>query len=243
MNRSELEKVLELAERRDTVAEELERVRQLEVEIERDVAVELAVPDLIAVIEQRTAAIAAIARELEREWSAQGPLVLLWTRAAEQLQQAETAGVDPEPYRAEVAAAERRVEAARLETRDHRELLEAERNQLLTVVERLPVEMEPPIEPRDDARPEALRRDALALIETGDLARELLQHERDRAAAQLAVARAELSRRGSAQELEREIADINARLPAEVELPSNAPPSMEMRLRRVGISVTAGARE
>ena len=57
----------------------------------------------------------------------------LWTRAAEQLQQAESAGVDPEPYRAEVAAAERRVEAARLETRDHRELLEAERNQLLTV--------------------------------------------------------------------------------------------------------------
>ena len=114
MNRSELEQVLELAERRDAVAEELERVRQLEVEIERDVAVELAVPDLIAVVEQRTAAIAAIARELEREWSAQGPLVLLWTRAAEQLQQAESAGVDPEPYRAEVAAAERRVEAARL---------------------------------------------------------------------------------------------------------------------------------
>ena len=57
------------------------------------------------------------------------------------------------------------------------------------------------------------------------------------------MARAELSRSGPRSELERELADINARLPAEVELPSNAPPSMEMRLRRVGIAVTAGARE
>ena len=244
MNRAEVETVLELADRRDAVAAQLERVRELEVEIERDVAVELAAPDLIQLLAERLEAIAAIARELERQWVAQGPLVNLWTRAAEQLQLAQSAGVDSEPYEAEVTAAERRVEGARLETRDRREALAAERDRLLTaLLDRLPVEVEPPVELRDDARPEALRRDALALIETGDEATRQVEEERGQAVARLAQARAALADLGDAADLERELDDINTRLPSEVELPANAPPSLEQRLRRAGLAVTAGARE
>ncbi len=223
---------------------QLERVRQLEVEIERDVAVELAVPDLIAVVEQRTAAIAAIARELEREWAAQGPLVVLWTRAAEQLQLAESAGVDPEPYRAEVAAAERRVESARLETRDHRELLEAERSHV-DDGDRTPAG-------RDGAADRATRR----CSPRGAAPRRAGADRDRRPGPRTAAARARTggrqpgcgSRRACRAADQRRISSarspsINARLPAEVELPANAPPSMEMRLRRVGIAVTAGTRE
>ena len=243
MNRAEVETVLELADRRDAVAAQLERVRELEVEIERDVAVELAAPDLIQLLAERLEAIAAIARELERQWVAQGPLVNLWTRAAEQLQLAQSAGVDTEPYEAEVTAAERRVEGARLETRDRREALAAERDRLGALLDRLPVEVEPPVELRDDARPEALRRDALALIETGDEATRQVEEERGQAVARLAQARAALADIGDAADLERELDDINTRLPSEVELPANAPPSLEQRLRRAGLAVTAGARE
>lgn len=243
MNRSELEQVLELAERRDAVAEARERVRELEAEIERDVAVEESVPGLRAAVEASTAEIAEVARELERQWSAQGPLVTLWTRAAEQLQLAEATGVDPEPYRAEVAVAEHRVESARLATRDQRELLGTHRSTLVDVLSRLPIEVDPPVDLRDDARPEALRRDALALIETGDEAQHRLEQERHQAGVRLGTARAELSSLGNAADLDRELSELNARLPSEVELPDNVPPSMEMRLRRAGIAITAGSRE
>jgi hypothetical protein len=243
MNRSEVEQVLVLAERRDAVAEARERVRELESEVERDVAVEQSVPGLRAEIEECTAAIANVARELERQWVAQGPLVTLWTRAAEQLQLAESTDVDAAPYRADVAAAEHRVESARLATRDQRELLDTHRAALIGVLSRLPIDVEPPVELRDDARPEALRRDALALIESGDDAQSRLEEERRLAGTRLAVARAELSVLGTAADLDRELSELNARLPREVELPANAPPSMEMRLRRAGIAVTAGSRE
>jgi hypothetical protein len=243
MNRSEVEQLLALAERRDAVAEARERVRELEAEVERDVAVEQSVPELRAEVEECTAAIATVARELERQWVAQGPLVTLWTRAAEQLQLAESTDVDAAPYRAEVAAAEHRVESARLATRDQRELLEIHRTALAGVLSRLPIDVEPPVELRDDSRPEALRRDALALIETGDDAQIRLEDERRQAGTRLAAARAELSGLGSAADLDRELDELNAQLPDEVELPANAPPSMEMRLRRAGVAVTAGSRE
>ena len=243
MNRPELEQLLELAEHRDAVAERLERVRQLEAEVERDGAIERAIPGLVESLEVRSAAITEIARELERQWVAQGPLVTIWTRAAEQLQLAESTDVDPTPYRAEVAAGERRVEAARLATRDERERLAAERRLLEAALAQLPVESEPLVELRDDARPEALRRDALALIESGDEAVRLLEEERLHAAGRLAEARAALAELGSEDALERELADLNAQLPAVVELTGNVPPSMEQRLRRAGIEIAAGSRE
>jgi hypothetical protein len=243
MNRSELEQLLELADRRAAVHEQLERVRRLGAEVERDQAIERSVPELHASLEARAVAITPIARELERQWSAQGPLVALWTRAAEQLQLAESAGVDTEIYRDEVQACARRVESARLQTRDQRDLLEAERDSLIVTLGDLPVEVEPPVELRDDSRPEALRRDTLALIETIDEAKRALAEEHELARDRLTEARGALAALPAEAELEAELGSLNDRLPAAVELPANTPPSLEQRLRRAGIEVATGARE
>jgi hypothetical protein len=243
MNRSDLERVLQLTEQRDAVAERLGRVRELEAEVERDMVVERTVPGLVEALEERRTAIEAIARELEREWVAQGPLVTQWARAVEQVQLAEASEVDPALYVREAAAAEHRVESARLQTRDQRELLAEERSKLIGVLGELPAEREPPEELRDDSRPEALRRDALELIEIAEGAMELATETREHAIARMAAAATELDRLGTAADLERELAELNERLPDAVELPDGLPPSMEQRLRRAGIEITAGSRE
>ncbi|HEY3766192.1 MAG TPA: hypothetical protein VGL44_13630 [Gaiellales bacterium] len=182
-------------------------------------------------------AIEPVARELEREWVAQGPLMTAWQRAVDLAQLAEAAGADSQPYRAEADEARRRVEAARLETREQRERLAAQRQELADAMLATPLELEPPPPVADDARPEALRRDALELMRRAEEAGEAAAAAAAEAAARLASVQAELAAVGVPAELERRLAVLARDLPDEIELGPDTPPSVAMRLRRAGLRV------
>jgi len=91
---------------------------------------------------------------------------------------------------------------------------------------------------RDDGRPEAARRDALALLEVADEAIGASEHERERAEQRLAEARAELAALGDADQLSGRIARLERELPETVDMPKSAPPSSALRLERAGVRVT-----
>jgi hypothetical protein len=243
VTRADLDRLLEHADRASELQHRLDRARRLEAEIRDDAAVDRAVPTLVEAIHRSQAVIAGIARELEREWVAQGPLVSNWQRAVELAQVAEAAGADASGSRAEAADARARVESAQLATRDHREALAAERQRLVDALLQLPVELDPPPPVRVDGRPEAVRRDAMAFLQLGDVASEAAERARGEACERLEEARARLAELGSAAALEQELCRHRAQLPPAVELPGDAPPSAALRLRRAGVEVAGLAVE
>ena len=237
MKRPELEHLLQAADAVDELRATLGRARALEDELDRDAAIERDLPRMVDALGEQRAAIAAVTRELEREWVAQGPLLSVWQRAVELAEQAEAAGADSAEYRQDAEAARARLESARLETRDRREALVAARAQLVDLLLALPVEVELPAPVRDDGRPEAVRRDALEYDELAGRAAGEAEEAGRRARERMAEARAELDRVGGASALEKRLEAAERALPAEVELPESAPPSAERRLGRAGIAV------
>jgi hypothetical protein len=243
MRRPELEQLLEAADVVEDLRAALGRARALEGEIDRDAAIARDLPQLVdALVEQRTA-IAAVTRELEREWVAQGPLLAVWQRAVDLSEQAEASGADSAEYRQEAERARARLEAARLETRDRRETLVALRGKLVDLLLELPIEVELPAPVRDDGRPEAVRRDALEYDELAGRAAGEMEEAGRQARERMAEARVELDRLGRAAALEKRLADAERALPAEVELPASAPPSAERRLGRAGVGVVRSGDE
>jgi hypothetical protein len=237
MKRPELEQLLEAADAVDELRATLGRARALENELDRDAAIERDLPRMVDALDKRRAAIAAVTRELEREWVAQGPLLSVWQRAVELAEQAEAAGADSAEYRQDAERARARLEAARVETRDRREALVAARAQLVDLLLELPVEVELPAPVRDDGRPEAVRRDALEYDELAGRAAGEAEEAGRRVRERMAEARAELDRVGRASALEKRLEAAERALPVEVELPESAPPSAERRLGRAGIAV------
>ena len=237
MTPPDLDALLETAAEMERLREAMRHAEALESEAGRLEDVVAAAPRLRTSADAAVGEIEPIARELEREWVAQGPLVALWQRAVDLVQLAEAAGADTAPYRADADDARRRVEAARLETREQRERLAAQRERLADALLETPLDLDPPPPVADDARPEALRRDALELIR--------LAHEADGAAAAAAVdatgrlqeLRAELAAVGTPALIATRIAELERRLPDELELDPDAPPSVAMRLRRAGLRV------
>jgi hypothetical protein len=237
MTPPDLDTLLETAAEMERLREALRHAEALESEAGRLEDVVAAAPRLHASAGAAVGEIEPMARELEREWVAQGPLVALWQRAVDLAQLAEAAGADTAPYRADADDARRRVEAARLETREQRERLAAQRERLADALLETPLDLDPPPPVADDARPEALRRDALELMR--------LAHEADGTAAAAAAdasgrlqeLRSELAAVGTPALIARRIAELERRLPDELELDPDAPPSVAMRLRRAGLRV------
>jgi hypothetical protein len=178
-----------------------------------------------------------VVRELEREWVEQGPLVTVWQRAVDLAQLAEAAGADVAPYQVEVDEARRQVEAARLATREQRERLTAVRDRLADALLAAPLELDPPPPVADDARPEALRRDALELIRLAGEAESTAESAASAASDRLESVHAELDTVGRPDTLTARLEELERRLPHEVELGPDAPPSAAMRLRRAGLNV------
>ena len=178
-----------------------------------------------------------VARELEREWVAQSPLVAAWQRAVDLAQLAEAAGADVAPYRDDADAARRRVEAARLATREQRDRLAEHRERLADTLLAAPLELDPPPPVADDSRPEALRRDALELIRLAEVADRTAAQAAAVAAERLAAVREELDGLGPLEDVAARLAELEQRLPEEVELDADAPPSVAIRLRRAGLRV------
>jgi hypothetical protein len=237
MTPPDLDTVLETAAEVERLRDALRHSEALSSEAGRLEDVVAAAPRLHESAGAAVGEIEPVARELEREWVAQGPLVALWQRAVDLAQLAEAAGADVAPYRADADEARRRVEAARLQTREQRERLAGQRERLADALLETPLDPEPPPPVADDARPEALRRDALELMR--------LAREADGAAAaaaadasgRLEALRAELAEVGTPAALQSRIAELERDLPDELELDPDTPPSVAMRLRRAGLRV------
>ncbi len=233
--------MLELADELVSARLVLHRLAALEAEISHDREVVARAPELVASISDRRAGIEEVARDLEAQWVDQGPLVSLWQRAVELAELAEGSGADGTEYRADVDEARRRVETARLVTRDTLDRLCSQREALVDVLLAAPFDLPTPAPVRDDGRPEAGRRDALALIEAADAALEVTKEQEQRAAGELERAAREHAQLGDEAEVASRIADIQRDLPEIIELPSSAPPSAAIRLQRAGLRVTVDA--
>jgi hypothetical protein len=231
--------MLELADQLVAARQVLRSLTALDEEIARQRLIAERAPQVAEAISARRAAIEEIARELEQQWVAQGPLVALWQRAVELAELAEGSGADPAEYRAGVEEARLRVETERLATRDTIELLCDEREGLADDVLSAPFDLPVPPAVRDDGRPEAGRRDALGLIEVADAASAISAERRLRALERIDSAQRELAGLGSISDVESRIAELRAALPESIDLPASASPSAGMRLQRAGVAVTA----
>jgi hypothetical protein len=234
---SDLDSLLETAAEVERLRDALRHSEALAAEEAHLEDVVGAAPRLRAAAGATTVAAEPVARELEREWVEQGPLVTAWQRAVDMAQLAEAAGADSSPYRAEVEAARHQVEAARLATREQRERLTAVRDRLADALLAAPLELDPPPPVADDARPEALRRDALELIRLADAPGRPAASPAAEATNRLQSLGTELDAVGRPDALTARIEELERRLPHEVELGPDAPPSAAMRLRRAGLHV------
>jgi hypothetical protein len=234
---SDLDSLLETAAEVERLRDALRHAEALAAEAAHLEDVVSAAPRLRAAVGATAVAAEPVARELEREWVEQGPLVTAWQRAVDMAQLAEAADADISPYRADVEAARHQVEAARLATREQRERLTAVRDGLADALLTAPLELDPPPPVADDARPEALRRDALELIRLADEAGSAAESAASAATDRLGSLHAELDAVGRPDTLAARIAELERRLPHEVQLGPDAPPSAAMRLRRAGLHV------
>jgi hypothetical protein len=231
----ELEHVLALADELHEVRSRLRRAEALAFEMRRDEEIERRAPELAAAAAASRPRIEQVARELERQWVAQGGLVAAWQRAVEFEQVAQSAGAEAASLHSDADSARRRVEAARLGTRDQQERLVRERDALADVLVDAPFDVPVPPPVRDDDRPEATRRDAIAMIELTHRAEAVAGEAAAEAAVRLRQARAELSRIGRPDELRRRCQELERGLPEAVVLDGSEPPSVPQRLRRAGI--------
>ncbi|HEY2869878.1 MAG TPA: hypothetical protein VGJ11_10220 [Gaiellales bacterium] len=234
---SNLDSLLETAAEVERLRDALRHAEALSAEAAHLEDVVGAAPRLQAAAGATAVAAEPVARELEREWVEQGPLVTIWQRAVDLAQLAEAAGADSTPYQADIDAARRQVEAARLATREQRERLTVVRDRLADALLAAPLELDPPPPVAEDARPEALRRDALELIRLADEAGSTAESAASEASGRLHSLNAELDTVGRPDALTARIEELERRLPHEVELAPDAPPSAAMRLRRAGLIV------
>jgi hypothetical protein len=238
MRSKDLDRLLETADELVEARTLRARMQALTDEIDSDAETIARAPEVVAAVARHRPPIEQLARELEQQWVAQGPLVSLWQRAVELTQLADGAGADTTEYRADVDRARHQVESARLQTREVLERLCGEREALVDAIATAPFPLPDPPAVRDDGRPEAARRDALALLEVAGEAIDASEHERERAEQRLAAARAELAELGDPDQLSARIAELERGLPEAVELPGSAPPSSALRLERAGVRVT-----
>jgi hypothetical protein len=237
MTSPDLDALLETAAEVERLRDALRHSEALESEAGRLEDVVRAAPRVHESAGAAVGEIEPVARELEREWVAQGPLVALWQRAVDLAQLAEAAGADTAPYRADADEARRRVEAARLATREQRERLAVQRERLADALLRTPLDLDPPPPVADDARPEALRRDALELMRLAEEADGAAAAAAADATGRLDSVRAELAEVGTPAALAARLTELEERLPDELELDPATPPSVAMRLRRAGLRV------
>jgi hypothetical protein len=237
MTRPDLDQLLRTAAELERLRDALRHSEALASEAGRLEDVVSAAPRLRVSAGAARDEIEPVARELEREWVAQGPLVTAWQRAVDLVQLAEAAGADTGPYLAEADEARRRVEAARLQTREQRDRLAAQRERLADALLATPLDLDPPPPVADDARPEALRRDALELMRLADAAEGAAAAAAAEAADRLDELHAELRAVGPPGELATRLAELERCLPDELELDPDTPPSVAMRLHRAGLRV------
>jgi hypothetical protein len=237
MKGRELERILEIADQAAELQSRLHRITVLEQEIAHEREVARLAPEVARAALDRLPHLEEVARALEEEWVAQGPLVAQWQRAVELAELAEGVGADSTWYRAEVDEARRRVEAARLRTRDFLDALVAEREALMDIALAAPFDLPAAEAVRDDLRPEAARREALALADFAKQIAARAQEASEEASKRLEELARELSEVGARDAVESRLEDLQAQLPSRVELTGPVPPSAVRRLERAGVTV------
>ncbi len=238
MRSKDFERLLETADELVEARARRARMQALEEEISHDSDTVRLAPEVVAAVDRHRRPIELLARELEQQWVAQGPLVSLWQRAVELTQLAAGAGADTTEYTDDVDRARHQVESARLQTREALDRLCSERAALVDAISSAPFPLPDPPAVRDDGRPEAARRDALALLEVAGTAIDASEGERQRAEQRISEARAELAELGDPGRLAERIAELERALPEVVDVPKSAPPSTALRLERAGVRVT-----
>jgi hypothetical protein len=236
----ELERLLETADELVEARDRLRRAQELEERIGRERDIEQRAPEIARAAASQRGPIESIARELESQWVSQGPLVSQWQRAVELAELAEGSGADSSEYRSDVDEARRRVEAARLGSRDQLAALEEEREKLMDIALGAPFDLPSAAPVHDDSRPEAGRRDALSLLDFADRIEQSANEEHARAGRAASDAQRELAGLGDPGELAARVRELEGRLPDAIDVPSSAPPSAHLRLRRAGIRVGNG---
>src|SRR6476659_803840 len=197
MKARELDRTLELADELAELRSRLHRVRHLEAELDRESEIERRMPEIVESVVRRRSELEGVARALEQQWVDQEPLVAIWQRAVDLAEQAAYAGADARPYREDADEARRRVEAARLETRAHLDRLARERECLVDVALAAPIELPLAGAVRDDSRPEAARREALALVDYARMLEAAAAEAAGHADAVIAGIRSELAERAT----------------------------------------------
>ena len=241
MKPAELEHLLALADELVDLRERVTESDRLTTEAAHERGLLAAVPPLRRELSAARPRIVGIARELERHWVAQAPLESAWQRAVELELQATDVGAPAEALRDESERARLAVESARLETRDPLDRIRGEWERMTSAVAQPPLALEPPPPLHRDSRPQAGRRDALAMVafvgETIDAAETLAAAAEQRLEAVLArIARLAVDDAARAR-----LAELELAVPRRVAVPDGAPPATEARLRRAGVEVVAAA--
>jgi hypothetical protein len=238
---AELDHLLALADELVDLRERVSESDRLTAEAAHERGLIAAVPPLERALAAARPRIVEIARELERQWVAQAPLESAWQRAVELELQANAVGAPTEALRRESERARVAVESARLETRDPLERIRVEWDGMTAAGTAPPLALDPPPPLHQDDRPQAGRRDALAMVayagETIDAATALAASTTRRLEAVLD----RLAGLGIDDAARSRLTELELAVPRRVELPDDALPSAEARLRRAGVEVVSTA--
>lgn len=236
MNPAELERLIGVAEELAAVRSRIAEDARMRAEAAREQRVVDAAAPAGEVLRASCARLTAIARALERQWVAHAPAESAWQRAVELEQVAVAAGADAGSLHGESERLRAVVEAAWAQTRTPLDELQRERDAIATATTGPPIGIDPPPSGRRDNRPQAVRRDALELIDhaiQAATATDLLAAEAEQ---RLAGVRAELDRLAVDGATRARADELARALPARLELPAGTPPSVAARLRRAGVA-------
>lgn len=241
MKPADLERLLALADELVDLRERVAESDRLTAEAAHERGLIAAVPLLRRTLSAAQPRIVGIARELERQWVAQAPLESAWQRAVELELQAGAVGAPVEALQDESERARVAVESARLETRDPLDRIRAEWERMSAAVAEPPLALDPPPPLHRDGRPQAGRRDALAMVAYADETLDTAETLAGAAEQRLSAVLARLARLAVDDAARAALAELELAAPRRVELPGDAPPSAEARLRRAGVEVVAEA--
>lgn len=237
MNQAELERLTVAAAELTAIRARVDEDGRLRAEARRERELIAAVAPLLDLLQHSRARLTVTVRLLERQWVAQAPAESAWQRALELEQVAVAAGADAAAPHRDSERARAVAESARAESRAPLAEVRRERALIETAATAPPIGLDPPPPGRRDDRPQAGRRDALALLDYAARAGEAAELLAAGAGERLDEIRLQLDRLAVDDAARERLEELARTLPQRVALPAGAPPSLAARLQRAGVAV------